>query len=127
MFLAEKGSTLFGKTLVFCFQREEANIFLIKKVPFSLNIFHFPNTKGPVSEVHLFPLTHMSHGNFYLNPSDRPIFNIRGVWLVFFIIIFMATSEFNANSVDPDQTQHSAASDLDLLCFPMLLLWGARH
>ena len=32
-----------------------------------------------------------------------------------------------ANSVDPDQTPHSAASDLGLHCLPMSLLWDARH
>ena len=34
---------------------------------------------------------------------------------------------FNAYSVNPDQTPHSAASDLGLLCLPMSLLWDARH
>ena len=35
----------------------------------------------------------------------------------------------NANSVDPDQTPLSAASDLGLHCLPMshLLVWDARH
>ena len=32
-----------------------------------------------------------------------------------------------ANRVDPDQTPRSAASDLDLYCLPMSLLWDARH
>ena len=32
-----------------------------------------------------------------------------------------------ANSVDPDQTPHSAASDLGLHCLPMSPLWDARH
>ena len=32
----------------------------------------------------------------------------------------------NANSVDPDQTPRSAASDLGLHCLPMSLLWDAR-
>ena len=32
-----------------------------------------------------------------------------------------------ANNVDPDQTLHSTASDLDLQCFPMSSLWAARH
>ena len=35
-------------------------------------------------------------------------------------------SELNTNSVNPDQTQHSAASDLGLYCLPMSLLWDAR-
>ena len=33
----------------------------------------------------------------------------------------------NANSVDPDQTPHSAASELGLHCLPMSHLWDARH
>ena len=33
----------------------------------------------------------------------------------------------NANSVDPDQTPHFAASDLRLHCLPMSHLWDARH
>ena len=32
---------------------------------------------------------------------------------------------FNANSVDPDQMPHSAASDLGLHCLPMPFLWDA--
>ena len=31
-----------------------------------------------------------------------------------------------ANSADPDQMPHSAASDLGLHCLPMSLLWDAR-
>ena len=33
----------------------------------------------------------------------------------------------NANSVDPDQTPRSAASDLGLHCLPVSDLWHARH
>ena len=33
----------------------------------------------------------------------------------------------NANSVDPDQTSHSVASDLGLHCLLMSHLWDARH
>ena len=40
-----------------------------------------------------------------------------------FINIFV----FNANSVDPDQTPHSAASDLGVHCLSIFLLWNARH
>ena len=32
-----------------------------------------------------------------------------------------------ANSVDPDQMQQTAVSDLDLHSLPMSLLWDARH
>ena len=34
---------------------------------------------------------------------------------------------FNANSVDPDQTPRSAASDLGLHCLSTALLWDAGH
>ena len=34
--------------------------------------------------------------------------------------------EPNANSVNPDQTPRSAASDLGLYCLPMSILWDAR-
>ena len=35
---------------------------------------------------------------------------------------FVAFSEHNANSIGPDQTPHSAASDLGLHCLPVSLL-----
>ena len=38
----------------------------------------------------------------------------------------MEISELNANSVDPDQMLHSAASDLGLHCLPVSLLWDTR-
>ena len=34
---------------------------------------------------------------------------------------------FNANSVDPDQTPRSVASDLGLHCLPLSFLWNARR
>ena len=33
----------------------------------------------------------------------------------------------NANSMEPDQTPRSAASDLGLHCLPMSHLWDVRH
>ena len=33
----------------------------------------------------------------------------------------------NANSVNPDQTLRSVASDLGLDCLPVSLLWDAKH
>ena len=48
----------------------------------------------------------MPNGLFYLHSSDQSISNNRGIWLILLL------PEFNANSVDPDQMQHSAASDL---------------
>ena len=39
----------------------------------------------------------------------------------------MGISAFNANSVGPDQTPRTAASDLGLHCLSMSLLWNARY
>ena len=39
--------------------------------------------------------------------------------------MFVEISELHANNVDPDQMPHSVASDLDLHCLPMSLLWDA--
>ena len=48
---------------------------------------------------------------------------------VYFLILpgFVETHAYNANSVDPDQTLRSAASDLGLQCLPMSLLLETRH
>ena len=46
------------------------------------------------------------------------------VLVLSFIIVIPV---LNANSVDPDQTPRSVASDLGLHCLPMSLLWDARH
>ena len=66
----------------------------------------------------------MPSGFFYLNSFDRSISYIRGVQLAFIITAFYRNSLSVANSVDLDQTPHSAASDLGLHCFPMSLLWA---
>ena len=42
------------------------------------------------------------------------------------MIRFLENSKLNANSVDPDQTPRSVASDLGLHCLPTSLLWSAR-
>ena len=43
------------------------------------------------------------------------------------ITCFTEIPTLNANSIDPDQMLHPAASDLGLCCLPMPLLWDARH
>ena len=43
------------------------------------------------------------------------------------MMFFIEILELNANSVDPDQTPRSAASDLGLRCLPMSLLQDTRH
>ena len=73
---------------------------------------------------HLNPF--MPSGSFYFNILDRFISYIRGFWLVFIMPWFVELSEPNANSVDPDQTPRSAASDLDVHCLLVSLLWDAR-
>ena len=57
------------------------------------------------------------------------ISNIRSVWLVLFLSLssFVEISELHTNSIAPDQTPRSAASDLDLHCLHLSLLWDARH
>ena len=47
-------------------------------------------------------------------------------WLLY-LPCFIEIPVFNANSVHPDQTPRSAASDLGLHCLPMSLLLGVRH
>ena len=58
----------------------------------------------------------MPSGFFYLQSLDWSISSITSVWLVFIVTMFYRNHSpvFHANSVDPDQTPHSAASDLGL-------------
>ena len=68
----------------------------------------------------------MPNGLVYQNSLDRPIFDRKGVWLIFIIQCFIEILVFSANNVDPDQTPRSAASDHGLHCLPVSLLWDAR-
>ena len=55
-------------------------------------------------------------------------FSIEGVSSKFVLLqCFVEIPIFYANSIDPDQTPHSVASDLCLHCLPMSLLLNARH
>ena len=63
---------------------------------------------------------------FHLSFLDESISVIRDVWLVSFITMFIYMPVLNANSVDPDQTPRSAASDLGLHYLPISHLWDAR-
>ena len=53
--------------------------------------------------------------------------------VLFFVFVFLIASMFyripvfNADSVDLDQTPHSAASDLGLHCLQMIISYKARH
>ena len=50
----------------------------------------------------------MPNGRFYLHSSGRSISNISSVWLVIIFYMLFWNSCFDANSVDPDHTPHSA-------------------
>ena len=58
----------------------------------------------------------MPSGFFYLNSLDQSISSFRGVWSALIITMFYEMPVINANSVEPDQTPRSAASDLGLHC-----------
>ena len=66
-------------------------------------------------------------GLFYINYLDRLISSIRSVWLALLLSCLIEIPVLNANSVAPDQTPRSVASDLGLHCLPMSILWVARH
>ena len=68
----------------------------------------------------------MPSGLYYQNSLDRSISYIRSVKLVLLLSCFVEITKFNANSVDPDQTPHSAVSDLGLHYLPMSFLWDTR-
>ena len=61
----------------------------------------------------------MPNGFFYHNSLRWSISNRKGVWLTFISPCFIEIPVFNANSLDPDQMPHSAASDLGLHCLPI--------
>ena len=53
-------------------------------------------------------------------------FTIQGCLDIFLLLLPRLKNVFNANREDPDQTPHSAASDLGLHCLPLSLILGAR-
>ena len=59
---------------------------------------------------------------FYLSCLETSLSNSRDVRLFLLSPCFIEILVFNANSVDPDQTPRSVASDLGLHCLPMPLL-----
>ena len=69
----------------------------------------------------------MPSGLFYINSLDWSISNRRDVRSVLLKVCIIKIPVINANSVEPNQTPRSVASDLDLHCLPMSLLWAARH
>ena len=69
----------------------------------------------------------MPSGLFYLSSLDRFISYIRVSGLLSLLPCFVGISERNANSVDPDQTPRSAASDLCLHCLPINVPFIGRY
>ena len=69
----------------------------------------------------------MPNGLFYLNSLDWS-FSCGRVSGDFFLFLgFIESLVFDENSVYPDQTLPSVASDLGLHCLSMSLLWDTRH
>ena len=70
----------------------------------------------------------MTSGLFCLNSLNRTgSLLVEGVSGFFLLLpCFIEVHVFNANSVDPDQMLHPAASDLGLHCLPMFHLQDAR-
>ena len=66
----------------------------------------------------------MPSGLFYHNSLDWSVSNRRDTRLVLVLPRFIDILALNENSVHPDQTPHSAASDLGLHYLPMPLLWA---
>ena len=63
----------------------------------------------------------MSSGLFYHNSLVRSLSNA-GCLFFLLLLCFIKIPALNANRVDPDQMQHSAASDLGLHYLPITLL-----
>ena len=66
----------------------------------------------------------MDYSTSTLWTGPFPVCGVSGWFL--YSLCNVENSDFKVNSVDPDQTPHSAASDLGLHCLPMSLLWDAR-
>ena len=69
----------------------------------------------------------MPSGLFYLDSLDQSIDSLRVSGQFVLLPCFTEMPVVNANSVDPDQPPHSAASAPSLHCLPMSHLCDARH
>ena len=69
---------------------------------------------------------HLPSGSVHPYQLDESISNFRGVWCIFVIFISFQIDIPVSNSEDPDQTPHSAVSELGLHCLPMSQKWEAR-
>ena len=73
-------------------------------------------------------LTHLSLVDSSTALYGQFHFLSKGCLVCFLALPFiMEIPVFNANSADPDQMPHSAASDLDLHCLLISLFGNARH
>ena len=57
---------------------------------------------------------------------DKSICHVRGVGTILRLLFYFLWKTLSANNVDPDQTPHHVASDLDLHCLPVTLLRVSR-
>ena len=55
------------------------------------------------------------------------LFPNRGYLASFYDVCFIEIPRCNANSIDPDQMQHSVGRDLGLHSLPLSFLWDTRH
>ena len=64
-------------------------------------------------------LTHLCRVDSSTTTLWTDLFQIAGCLISFYCYYVIEIPVFNANSVDTDQTPRSAASGLDLHCFPI--------
>ena len=57
---------------------------------------------------------HLPSGHVHTYQLEESISNLRGVWCTFSLLFYFEWIFLLANSEDPDQTPHNAASDLGL-------------
>ena len=69
---------------------------------------------------------HLPSGPVHPCQLKESIPDIRGVWCTFSFLFYFKSMFLLANSEDPDQMPHSAASDLGLHCLPMSQKWYTR-
>ena len=76
----------------------------------------------------MFSLTHLCRVDSFILTRWTGSFPYKGCPVSFILLpCFIVIAILNANSVDPDQTPRSAASDLGLHCLHMFLLWYTMH
>ena len=81
------------------------------------------NVKG-IRDLSLNPLN--TGGLFHCYILDESIFHFRDVGSISSLLFYFLWKILLANNVDPDQTPHYVASDLDLHCLSMTLLQVSR-